>query len=225
MKLPTLYTKTARGQIQVWEIEIEGCQYRTHEGLINGTVTTSKWTVSKAKNEGRANATTAEEQAVKDATSKWEKKAKTGYSEDINKAGQKSYFDPMLAHKYSEYPHKIKWPCFIQLKANGCLHYDTLISMSDGTQKKIGDLVHSRSRELVKTYNTDLNIIENKPITATMLSRVNEGKPSQWYKLEFEDGRTLTITGNHRIWVNNLKCWRRVEDLDGTEDILPLAIN
>lgn len=119
MKLQTLYTKTAKQQIQIWEIEIVNDSYRTHEGLLNGAISTSKWTVCKGKSLGKKNETTPEEQALKDAQSKWEKKCKKGYSTDIDKAGETDYIPPMLAEKFKKFRHKISYPVFIQIKLNG----------------------------------------------------------------------------------------------------------
>jgi hypothetical protein len=41
-----------------------------------------------------------------------------------------------------------------------------------------------------------------------------------WYELEMEDGTILKLTGNHRVWLPELNCYRRVDDLCEGDDIL-----
>lgn len=63
MFMPTLYKKTSTGATQIWKREIEGSHYRSISGQIDGAQVESGWTQAKAKNEGKANATTPEQQA------------------------------------------------------------------------------------------------------------------------------------------------------------------
>ena len=65
--LEKLYKYAATGALQQWWIEVEGNKYRTHAGQVGGKITTTAWTHCEGKNQGRANATTAEEQALRDA--------------------------------------------------------------------------------------------------------------------------------------------------------------
>jgi hypothetical protein len=43
MKLPTLYSRTATGAIQVWTIEIQMNAYRTLHGQHGGKIVTTEW--------------------------------------------------------------------------------------------------------------------------------------------------------------------------------------
>jgi intein/homing endonuclease len=43
---------------------------------------------------------------------------------------------------------------------------------------------------------------------------------NDWYELELEDGKTITLTGNHKVYLPELDCYRRVEDLKGDEVFL-----
>ena len=74
MNLPTLYSRTSTGAIQIWTIIVEYDAYRTVHGQLNGRLQTTEWTICKPKNEGKVNATTADEQALKDAKTLWKKK-------------------------------------------------------------------------------------------------------------------------------------------------------
>ena len=119
MKLGTIYKATKAGKIQEWTIEIEGNKYRTTSGQTNGKKTTNEWTVVYGKNIGKANGTTDEEQALKEAESKRTIKLEHGYFDDIDKVNQKQYFEPMLANKWEDYKDKIEYPIFSQPKLDG----------------------------------------------------------------------------------------------------------
>ena len=45
-------------------------------------------------------------------------------------------------------------------------------------------------------------------------------KKYTWYKITLKDGKTIKVTGNHRIWCNDLQCYRRADELTGEEDLL-----
>jgi DNA ligase-1 len=122
-KLPTLYSRTSTGAVQEWTVEIDGNQYRMISGQFpDGQKVTSEWTTCLGKNIGRANETSPEEQAESEATAKWDKKAKTGYTEDINKIDScTAYVEPMLAKNFKDRLDKIDWKrgVFVQIKFNG----------------------------------------------------------------------------------------------------------
>jgi DNA ligase-1 len=119
MKLQTIYKKTKTGATQEWTIEIEGNKYRTHSGQVGGAITTNEWTVVYGKNTGKANGTTDEEQALKEAEAKRTKKLESGYFEDVNNIDTKQYFEPMLAAKWEDYKDKIQYPIYSQAKLDG----------------------------------------------------------------------------------------------------------
>ena len=75
-QLEKLYKRTELGQIQEWQMCIDGNKYYSMEGIQDGTITTNKPTVAKALNVGKKNETTPEEQALKEARAKWKKKTK-----------------------------------------------------------------------------------------------------------------------------------------------------
>ena len=117
---PILYSRTSTGAVQQWQIIVEGDQYWTESGQVDGAKTKSKPTIVKGKNIGRANATTAEEQALKDAQSKYDKQLKTGYFEDINEIDNLKYIEPMLAKAYKDRADKVNHKgALVQCKYNG----------------------------------------------------------------------------------------------------------
>ena len=99
-KLPTLYKLTTVGKTQEWTIEVSGDKYRTISGQQNGKKITNNWTTCYPKNVGKANATTGEEQAIKEAEAKHQKKREKGYTLDVAKIGQKKFYEPMLAQDF-----------------------------------------------------------------------------------------------------------------------------
>jgi len=121
MELPTLYARSSTGAILEWDIEIDGNKFRTITGQQGGNKVVSKWTECKGKNSGQTNATTDEEQAYSEASSKWKKKIKReGYWEDIKDIDNETRFiEPMLAQKLRDHPEKVVFPCMVDRKYNG----------------------------------------------------------------------------------------------------------
>lgn len=120
-KLPELYARAKTGNILTWNIEVEGNKHRTITGTQDGKKVVSKWTITKPKNEGNPNATTAEQQAEFEATAKWKNKIKReGYWEDIKDIDKTPLFiEPMLAQKLRDHSDKVKFPCMVDRKYNG----------------------------------------------------------------------------------------------------------
>lgn len=119
MIYPTLYKRDTTKKIQQWAIEVEGNKFRTIHGDHGGKQVTDKWTTAKPKNEGKANATTSEEQAVKEALAKIADKKKKGYTDDINNVDAAAVFKVILAEKYSDYKDDIELPVMEQPKLDG----------------------------------------------------------------------------------------------------------
>lgn len=129
MQLPKLYSRTSTGAVQEWSVEIVNNQYRVTSGQVDGQKTVADWTTCKGKNIGRANETSPEEQAISEAQSKWEKKCKTGYTDDINTIDTcLTFIKPMLAEELEEYMDKIDFSkgVLVQNKYNGVRAVATL---------------------------------------------------------------------------------------------------
>lgn len=122
---PTLFKKTSKGATQQWRIWAEDDNVYTEWGLVGQKLQVSAPERIEAKNVGRANSTTAEQQAVITAKQEWDKKLKKGYVQDEAKAGSvdasmiEGGIWPMLAHKYSDHANKIVWPAMAQRKYDG----------------------------------------------------------------------------------------------------------
>jgi DNA ligase 1 len=119
MTLPTLYSRTSTGAIQKWFIEVCDDAYRTIYGQVDGKLQSTEFTICKPKNEGKANATTGAEQALKEAKALWKKKKDSGCFEDINDIDKMLFTEPMLAKKYEDYADEIQFPVYSQSKLDG----------------------------------------------------------------------------------------------------------
>ncbi len=97
MILGPLYKVDSKGKIRVISMEIDHGRYRVISGLEDGAKITNKWTNTLPKNTGRANATTSEEQAKKEANAKYEKKLREDYFETKEEALATKLFKPQLA--------------------------------------------------------------------------------------------------------------------------------
>lgn len=102
--LPTLYKRDTTGKVREWTIQYKDSATRTVAGIHEGNLVKSGWKEATPKNEGKANATTAFEQAVKEAAADWDKKVEKEYFEDIKKIDTYDKFKPQLAHDYTKRP-------------------------------------------------------------------------------------------------------------------------
>lgn len=119
MDLYKLYKVTATNAVQVWWQELEGDRYRTHSGQVDGKIVTSEWTIAEPKNVGRANMTSAEDQALLEVESKYARKMKDGYTKSVAMARKSGMFKPMLAKNFADYEAKIHYPVWCQPKLDG----------------------------------------------------------------------------------------------------------
>lgn len=116
---PLLYSRTAKGAVNTWQVRTEGPEVVCVWGQIDGKMQESRFT-AEAKNTGKKNATTAEEQAVKEAEALVKKQLKKKYSESLDTAGETKRIKPMLAADYEKFRHKVKFPVTVQPKLDGC---------------------------------------------------------------------------------------------------------
>lgn len=115
-ELPKLYGLDSKGGIKEWYITVEGDTFTTHFGKLGGKIT-PKVTKVKGKNIGRSNETSPEEQAILEATSKWNKQKDKSYCEDVDNI--QPLHNPMLAYPYEKYAHKVEYPCYVSAKLDG----------------------------------------------------------------------------------------------------------
>ena len=101
-------------------------------------------------------------------------------------------------------------------KLDGCLHPETIIETIDGPMT-IKNVVDNCYTGKIVSVNLDDGSIE---LDAVVAGTSVKDDSAQWYEIETEDNKILIITGNHKIWIPSLNCWRRVDELNGNEDFL-----
>lgn len=114
----TLYALNKDGSFQCWKVFISGNQVVVEFGKVGGKKQ-QKSTTCEPKNVGRSNETTAEQQALAEAISKWEKQVRLGYRDDTSKLVEEENFSPMLAHDAIKRSSAIVYPAYIQPKLDG----------------------------------------------------------------------------------------------------------
>lgn len=210
MKLPTLYKKTNTGALQFWEIEVHPCagtgedipsEICTNYGQV-GTdkVQTTFDVIAEGKNAGKKNATTAHQQAIAEAKAKHEKQLKKGYVDSAEKALNNEVDElieggivPMLAHKFSEQAHKVKYPAFVQPKLDGirCIAIvkDGVATLWSRTRKPITSCPHI-VQELEAAFETqdiildgELFNLELKSDFEKIVSLVRQEDPSEGHEI------------------------------------------
>ncbi len=117
----TIYKRGSKGEVRVWYMEQDGDQHRTIAGVKDGKLTTSGWTTCEAKNVGKKNERSAEEQAASEIENSYKKKLKSGYFEDEADIDTLAYIKPMLATKYKDRVGKLdpNETLYIQPKLEG----------------------------------------------------------------------------------------------------------
>jgi DNA ligase 1 len=123
---PILYKYTnVVGQVQQWQIFVDGDTFYTEEGVVGGVITRSKPTKCTPKNVGKLNATTPAQQAIAEARAKHQKKLDNHYNEVLTE--ERSFYEPMLAKKYEDHRELLfSVPTFISVKIDGMrsIHYN-----------------------------------------------------------------------------------------------------
>lgn len=210
IKFPTLYKKTSTGAIQFWDVEVHPCvgmgtdipsEISTSYGQL-GTdkVQTTFDVISEGKNPGKKNATTCHEQATKEAKSKWEKQKKKGYVESAAAAEADELDElieggivPMLAHKFAEQAHKVKYPAAAQPKLDGirCIAIvkDGECTLWSRTRKPITSVPHIIAEIEALFSNTDIILDgelynhELKSDFEKIVSMVRQEEPAEGHEI------------------------------------------
>lgn len=113
-----LFALDKKGNVKHWMIEVSGDHILVCHGRLGGKMQL-KTTVAKPKNVGRANETSAEEQALLEAESKYKKQLDKCYRPTVAEAKQVGGVLPMLAHNYLDHGHRINFPCDVSRKLDG----------------------------------------------------------------------------------------------------------
>jgi len=183
VSFPTLYKYTTTGKIQEWTIYVEGNKFWSVEGIKDGKLTPSEPTICEGKNIGRSNETTPEEQALREAQSRHQKKLDKGYNEILS--SEKKFFEPMLAQSFDKYAELcFKKPTFIQPKLDGlrCINNEgTMISRNGKAFVSVEHLKQHHSMLDGELYSHDYKDDFNK-----IVSLCKKTKPTKEDLIESE---------------------------------------
>lgn len=217
----TLYKKTATGAVQQWKVAVSGNKITVTFGQVSGKMQT-KDTFCEGKNLGRANETSPEDQATKEAISKWEKQLKSGYVECSS--GTRVVFLPMRVKSYFDKKNKdyVKFPATIGRKLNGvngeCRLVDgNLVQLSRGGEeyplppKKAQEELISVMGMLEATslnYEIYLHGVHLQDTTGAV--KAPHKHKDLWEKLEYH---IFDIPSSSEVWKDRLASLETVSDL------------
>ena len=154
--LPTLFKKSNTGATLVWDIAVRDDSYAVTFGQFGGKLQTTS-TTCEGKNAGKANATSASDQAVLEAIALHKKQvARKGYTEDRQKAergetdqdgGAAVMLSPNKSYpKDGELAKRIKFPCYVQPKLDGARCVAVInskgVTLWSRTRKRITSVPH-----------------------------------------------------------------------------------
>lgn len=151
-----LFGKDTKGNVKEWIVEVFGPEIHVSHGKLGGKMQT-KVTVCKPKNVGKSNETTAEEQAILEAKSKYNKQIDKLYRESVEELESVGDELPMLAHDYTKVGHRMEYPCYVSPKLDGvrCIAKITPTEVTmmsrGGKQYNVPDHLKETLLELLKS--------------------------------------------------------------------------
>jgi RNA ligase (TIGR02306 family) len=89
-----------------------------------------------------------------------------------------------------------------------CLSEETLILTENG-EMSIRSICESNYSGRVLSHN----ILSDEDEWNSINSHSVQSECDDWYEIELEDGAILKATGNHRVWLADLLCYRKVKNL------------
>lgn len=95
-----------------------------------------------------------------------------------------------------------------------CLDENTLILMASGETKKIKEIIPGDS---IISYNVDSQAFEPDEVIKLHTS-LPVSDHEKMYKLEFDNGTTLEVTGNHKILTE--RGYVRADEINGEDDVI-----
>jgi len=104
----------------------------------------------------------------------------------------------------------------IQEKVDGCLSGEVKV-LTDKGNIEIKKLCEEQGDYKVLSLSHETNEIEYTTIEDFSIKE-NNGK--EWFEIEIENGEKIKITGNHKVWLKDLECYRRVDQLKEGDEVL-----
>ena len=111
---------------------------------------------------------------------------------------------------------KIDWDSArILEKLDGCCHEDTILITEDG-EMTIREICETQYSGKVLSFDLETN----EPVYDEIVEYSVKKNINNWFEIELEDGTTVKLTGNHKVWLPNLECYRRVDELTEDDEFL-----
>ncbi len=201
----TIYKKDSKNKLRYLKIYNQGAELIQVSGVLGSPNPIEHRSTCVAKNVGRANATTPEQQAVLEAQSKITAKLTEGYFETIDAAKTEILILPMLAKVYKDECHKIDWtgPVFAQPKLDGMRALGTPNKPMLSRQGKVIETMGHIQEELDTlatgfTFDGEL-YCHGKNFQETMrLIKKDRGKETKQIKYRVYDMVLSTVPFNKR---------------------------
>lgn len=105
----------------------------------------------------------------------------------------------------------------VSLKIDGCLRADTVLQTKSGP-RTIKEIVDNKEEIKVLSFDCDTK----RTVYSKVLNHSVKPSKKNWYEIVIEGGKKIQITGNHRVWLPKLQCYREVEKLTENDEFLVL---
>jgi DNA ligase-1 len=150
-QFPTLFKRAHTGKIQQWTMIVNENTYYTIAGQVGGKLTQTRPSTAEPKNTGKKNETSASDQALSEAQSKYDFKLEHGYTTNIKAVDSTGYQEPMRAKDFRDYKEVVKYPVFVDDKLNGIRCWTVKNDPRSRTNKPFNTLKHIQE-ELAVLY-------------------------------------------------------------------------
>lgn len=111
---------------------------------------------------------------------------------------------------------KIDWnTAHVLEKLDGCCHENTILITEDG-EMTIREM--SETKYFGKVLAFDLET--NEPMYDEIVDYSIKNNINNWFEIELEDGTSIKLTGNHKVWLPKLNCYRMVSELTEEDEFL-----
>jgi len=106
-----------------------------------------------------------------------------------------------------------------KMDGENCVDGKSIIKTEDG-EKTIREICEKQYDGRVRAYDTEKEEVVWDKVDGWF---VQETKNEEWYELETEEGELIKLTGDHRVYLPNLDCYRRVDKLNGDEKVVVIT--
>lgn len=217
---PTLFHRGRLGPIYQWKVWADGPYIYTEYGQIGGAMQISK-KLAEAKNVGRANATTPEQQAEFEAESLHTFKLERKYFLSVEECKETELLSPMLAPSkdFPETKKYLRYPCDIQPKLDGvrCLAYwengEIILQSRGGKFYSLPHIALALKPILPEDAIFDGELYLHGLSCQTITSYVKKHNPGLTETIKYHVYDVPTIDGNDHPWSVRREYVFKIDDL------------